>query len=547
MERRRGQRVRRRFACELSVAGRVERGAVVDLSPDGLFVELAGIEPPAPGTEVEIKLLDASEPPPMVLQGIVARRRLLSRILEKLVRGGFGLRILQAPDAYYRLLEGSGSFSAPSRAGPGAAEVVRESVPDQTDSEFPKPSSTAMLVDRGELDDVYEMLQELGAQPVRLGVDAQRGYVNWDEPPRVFVAAARSALSMRLPPHAKEDGVVTVAIAETDSQTLSTMLRRLEYQYLVRRPVHPEALRLLLARALYRSSDHRQEPRVSVGHEVSWWLDWKRHHGVLVEISPRGCRLLAARTVACNTRLRLRIPRRATGSWALSIRGRIVRCQPYRGAGQRESVSLGVEFEDLSVRLRSRLAALLAKRSQGPARLSVAPRPPAEPALAEAPESLSTPADPPGPGATEPESVADGSGERRQHLRGALHREVVALDEDEQRALLVLVGRDLSPGGIRVVPHPLVSLGDELTLALYDVSSPDPLVVRGVVVRDDGKRGLVLQFRDVKESVAEKIENIIATLPAIQSGASEDRGGDGIFIARIVTTRESAAAGGEVE
>ncbi len=95
-----------------------------------------------------------------------------------------------------------------------------------------------------------------------------------------------------------------------------------------------------------------------------------------------------------------------------------------RRRGQR--VSLGVEFEDLSVRLRSRLAALLAERSHGPARLSMAPRLPAEPALAEALESLSTPADPPGPGATELESVVDGSGERRQHLRGALHREVVA-------------------------------------------------------------------------------------------------------------------------
>ncbi len=68
-----------------------------------------------------------------------------------------------------------------------------------------------------------------------------------------------------------------------------------------------------------------------------------------------------------------------------------------------------------------------------------------------------------------------------------------------------------------------------------------------MVVRDDGKRGLVLQLQDVKESVAQKIEKIIATLPAIQSGASEDRGGDGIFIARIVTTPESVAAGGEGE
>ena len=68
---------------------------------------------------------------------------------------------------------------------------------------------------------------------------------------------------------------------------------------------------------------------------------------------------------------------------------------------------------------------------------------------------------------------ADGS-ERRRETRIPYERRVVALGEEAAR---VLVGRDLSQGGMRLAAKDAVDLGDVLRLALHCGTELEPVVV----------------------------------------------------------------------
>src|SRR5262245_14695063 len=113
----------------------------------------------------------------------------------------------------------------------------------------------ALLIDGGELDDVHELLEKLGSDPVRLRTADTHRFTGWEQPPRVVVASARSALRLSVGPNVEAQGIVTIAILDTDSQVVCGMLRRQGFRYIVRRPVHREALRLLLLRALFRGRE----------------------------------------------------------------------------------------------------------------------------------------------------------------------------------------------------------------------------------------------------------------------------------------------------
>jgi hypothetical protein len=107
--------------------------------------------------------------------------------------------------------------------------------------------------------------------------------------------------------------------------------------------------------------------------------------------------------------------------------------------------------------------------------------------------------------------------------RVRLDREVVALDAAGMRALHALVGRDFSPLGMRVDPHPELALGQRLRLALYEPSVARPVVLDATVARDDGEAGLALHFVDVSPETAREIAHIAAALPALEALRPEPR------------------------
>jgi hypothetical protein len=85
------------------------------------------------------------------------------------------------------------------------------------------------------------------------------------------------------------------------------------------------------------------------------------------------------------------------------------------------------------------------------------------------------------------------------------------------RALRVLVARDLSVGGLRVEQLPGLGVGDRLHLAIYGSAADDPTLVWATVARDDGPEGIALVFDDVPADSAARIEKVLVDLPAIES------------------------------
>ena len=103
---------------------------------------------------------------------------------------------------------------------------------------------------------------------------------------------------------------------------------------------------------------------------------------------------------------------------------------------------------------------------------------------------------------------------RRQIRRAAFASKVPAFGS---RALRVLVGRDLSVEGMRVESSPDLAVGDRLHLAIYGNPDEEPFLVWATVDRDDGERGMAIAFDDLHPVVAEKLEQLVGSLPSVEA------------------------------
>lgn len=385
-----------------------------------------------------------------------------------------------------------------------------------------------LILDDGELDDVVEILDRLGEPFVRLRGGAIPERV--EAPRRLLVATARRA-SLACDEHATPGAprAVRIAVVEEDSNTLRSRLRRLGFDWLVRRPVHPHALRLVLLRALFDGRERRTQDRLPVGTPVHVRAGLRRRDAVMLDLSARGCRLLLRDPLAPGARVTVHLPREATGGRGMTLRARVVRTHP----GEAGGVAAGVVFERVSRDVQERLHALLQERARGPAALPRPSRPRwtlglggrrrEEPATAAA----EPPAPPPEAVRLEPSSASD----RRKHPRVA-YRELVRGVAEE--AHLALVGRDLSAGGMRIAPHPALREGDRLVLHLYGEATEEPVPVRGRVTRDQGEEGLGIRFERLSPEAARRIERLVAALPAVESLAEGESDALGSIVSRIV-------------
>ena len=111
------------------------------------------------------------------------------------------------------------------------------------------------------------------------------------------------------------------------------------------------------------------------------------------------------------------------------------------------------------------------------------------------------------------EPVGDSSDRRRNH-RATFSAKVPAFGSS---ALRVLVGRDLSTGGMRVEANPNIAIGDRLHLAIYGTPDDEPLLIWATVERDDGERGLELTFDELHEVFQKRLERIVVSLPSVES------------------------------
>jgi hypothetical protein len=360
-----------------------------------------------------------------------------------------------------------------------------------------------LLLHDGELEDVRVLLASLGTTPISVGANETTptpGASRWD----LIVTTARRALSHpdclsggegALPP-------ARVVFASEDSPTLRRQLRATGFDYLVRRPVDSGALRLLFLRLLYQGPERRTRERYPSGREIAYLLGTRARHAVLGDLSESGCRLLHAAPARPGQRITVEVPVDDGGSATLSTAGTVIRVVP--GAGGGDGSTLAVAFDDLDDRALERLREALRTSIVGS---DAAPRP------------------------ADQHADAEESSDRRSERRGAFRKRVVALRAEADR---VLMGCDLSAGGMRVEAHASLTLGDRLRIAIYAEPNAEPWIVGATVVRDDRESGLALRFDALPQSVSRRLEAFVASLPPVEPLQRGEAGSLGAVLTQIL-------------
>ncbi|HXK23050.1 MAG TPA: PilZ domain-containing protein [Myxococcota bacterium] len=351
------------------------------------------------------------------------------------------------------------------------------------------PRTAILLVHDGELADVRALLVAL-ALPF---AERRNGLASGDLEQRwglVLSTPRRLALlqfSGRAP--------ACIAICDRDSRTLRQTLRRAGIELMLRRPFHPAALRGLVLHALYRGPERRRDARRVIGAPVAFRRGLRRHRAILADLSEGGCCLLAEHPVAEGRRITLRLPPELCGGRGFGLRARVLRAQRETG-----DHVLNASFEGLGERRRAQVRALLERFTEGPAVLAP------EGADRAARPADASPGKPPAalaPAAPVPTRMG------------------VALDEQAAR---VLLGRELSLGGMRVDRDALLRIGQDVRLALHVSSLEAPLVVTARVHRDEGARGMVLRFHALSRDDTRHLTALVDALPVVEPGAQEESG-----------------------
>ena len=91
---------------------------------------------------------------------------------------------------------------------------------------------------------------------------------------------------------------------------------------------------------------------------------------------------------------------------------------------------------------------------------------------------------------------------------------------DRARVAHVLVGRDLFVGGVRVEPHPSLSLGQTMRLALFDPACREPLTLGAQLIRDEGPHGVEFRFVGMDTNLESRVSRMMSALPR-----ARERGG----------------------
>jgi hypothetical protein len=402
-------------------------------------------------------------------------------------------------------------------------------------------SPAVLLLDDGELDALADLMTRSG-----IAFERMRGGAVPDDlgpPDSLLVTTPRHAAKVRRgsPPGARPGRPVRIIAVEEDSPSMRRMLRNMGFQMLVRQPAHPEVWRLLIQRALYQGEERRQELRLPVGSEVS--LETGAGHALLVDISNRGCHLVTEESLEVDGRVRFPLASGSGRDEFMELSGRVVRSSEWtvRSDGGMLHSSAVLFDADLDDAVRMQLTRLINSRITGSApvpcgAVDVAPLPSAEsPVLPGL--RLDDETDPPVPTdlevdyRVEAQSGDESAADRRQTTRGDFPQSVVVMGDPHAH---VLIGRDLSSGGMRVECLPGLALGDHLKLALHGPSEAEPIEVAAEVVRDDGEEGLALRFLDLSAETSRSLEKIVACLPAVESLEDEEVDGVGTILSEVL-------------
>ena len=125
------KRARKRMACRITTGGKVFSGVILDLSATGVFVQTSA--KPRLGEAFALEISAPGQRAPLRLEAQVARVQVVPPSLLTVAHGGIGLRITNAPEAYFALLAAvlpeAESEAQPAEGGPASARTGAPAAP----------------------------------------------------------------------------------------------------------------------------------------------------------------------------------------------------------------------------------------------------------------------------------------------------------------------------------------------------------------------------------------------------------------------------------
>jgi hypothetical protein len=133
------ERSKRRMPCRVHADGRIHNGIVLDLSGSGLFIQTSAKL--SPGVRVDLDLsLEEKDTARMHVE--VVRRKQVPAQLLTVAQGGVGVRIISAPEQFYRFLQELQEKEREMRGDGGSGDTVPV-VPSRPAAAKPQPASAA--------------------------------------------------------------------------------------------------------------------------------------------------------------------------------------------------------------------------------------------------------------------------------------------------------------------------------------------------------------------------------------------------------------------
>ena len=214
-------------------------------------------------------------------------------------------------------------------------------------------------------------------------------------------------------------------------------------------------------------TERRLALRVPVRRPVRAAIGLRAFQALLLDLSVTGCRIRCAQPVTAHGSVWILLPAGFGGRLPLPVRGEVARADSVRGEPT-GVCDVALRFRALPPRAYERVCAAVA-------------------------EALTC--------ATAPEAQ-----ERRRAPRSWFGRRVIARGAGRPR---VLLGRDLSVGGMCVENAAGLTAGDELELALHSHAGEVPLVLRARVLRTNPNDEAALAFEELSTAQRAVLDKIL--------------------------------------
>ncbi|MEE9606403.1 MAG: PilZ domain-containing protein [Myxococcota bacterium] len=423
-----------------------------------------------------------------------------------------------------------------------------------------------LVLDDGDLLRVRNAIAEIGVVfEHRMWADLQQGVFL---PRQLLVTSPRYAteVSKLVKSGGRRTLPIWVCAHGQDFLPFRERLRGLGVHYLISSRLHPEAMRLFFLQVLYGGRERRHNERLLVSCELAYWLGGKWEDGRLQELSRRGCRVLANERAMPGSSAVVRLPTDVAGGSDLTLTGCVTHCTSEAKRSGGEGYSLIVVFEGLERQAHLRLKSILDGRNLGtritplglpPPRPDDAPEQPGEKAKARKRTAAAKPAKttkPPKPAkrrkAAKPRKRAASQNplalpeleiepelppkDRRSQPRREYMRKLITLNADAEEAVL---GRDLSLEGVRLDRHQGLAVGTPISLAIYGGRREEPRIFDARVVWKHPTGGAGLRFDPMTPEERAWLEELIESLPLVESLDDIRPDGERIVISKLVRER----------